>query len=86
MRVVIDTNILVCVAIADRNPEAVILSVVANLEFEWVVSAEILSEYKELSISFRDRVMKEPTSDLLLTPGNFKFSGGFKDDLNSNSP
>ncbi len=46
MRVVIDTNILVSAAIADRNPEAVILFVGVNSEFEWVVSAEILSEYK----------------------------------------
>lgn len=44
MRVVIDTNILVSAAVADRNPETVILFVAVNPEFEWVVSPEILSE------------------------------------------
>ncbi|MEH2405412.1 putative toxin-antitoxin system toxin component, PIN family [Nostoc sp.] len=48
MKVIIDTNILVSAAIADKNPEAVILFVVANSDFEWVVSAEILAEYKEV--------------------------------------
>jgi len=48
MKVIIDTNVLVSAAIADRNPEAVILFVVGNPEIEWVVSAEILTEYKEV--------------------------------------
>lgn len=48
MRVIFDTNVLVSAAIADRNPEAVILFVVGNSEIEWVVSAEILTEYKEV--------------------------------------
>jgi putative PIN family toxin of toxin-antitoxin system len=48
MRVVIDTNILVSAAISGRNPEAVILFIVANPAFEWIVSTEILTEYKEV--------------------------------------
>lgn len=48
MKVVIDTNVLVSAAAIGRNPEAVILFVVENLNYEWVVSAEILSEYKEV--------------------------------------
>lgn len=48
MKVIIDTNVLVSAAIADRNPEVVILFVVGNPEIEWVVSAEILTEYKEV--------------------------------------
>lgn len=59
MRVVIDTNVLVSAAISDRNPEAVILFVVANPEFEWVVSAEILSEYKEVLSRGRLRLTQE---------------------------
>ena len=54
MRVIIDTNILISAAIADRNPEAVILFVAANPEFEWVVSPEILSEYKEVLSRFKN--------------------------------
>jgi uncharacterized protein len=42
MKVIIDTNIVVSAAIADKNPEAVILFVIANSAFEWVVSAEII--------------------------------------------
>jgi uncharacterized protein len=42
MKVIIDTNIVVSAAIADKNPEAVILFVIANSDFEWVVSADIL--------------------------------------------
>ncbi|MEH1866135.1 MAG: putative toxin-antitoxin system toxin component, PIN family [Nostoc sp.] len=48
MKVIIDTNIVVSAAIADKNPEAVILFVIANSAFEWVVSAEIIAEYKEV--------------------------------------
>lgn len=48
MRVVIDTNVLVSAAVANRNPEAVILFVTANPDFEWIVSTEILIEYKEV--------------------------------------
>ncbi len=46
-RLVIDTNVLVSAAIVGRNPQAVILYIISNREqFEWVVSAEILTEYK----------------------------------------
>ena len=48
MKVIIDTNIVVSAAIADKNPETVILFVIANSAFEWVVSAEIIAEYKEV--------------------------------------
>lgn len=48
MKVIIDTNVLISAAVAGRNPETVILFVIANLNFEWVVSAEILTEYKEV--------------------------------------
>lgn len=48
MKVIIDTNVLVSAAIADRNPEAIILFVISNPNFEWIVSQEILREYKEV--------------------------------------
>jgi uncharacterized protein len=51
MKVIIDTNIVVSAAIADKNPEAVILFVIANYDFEWVVSTEIIAEYT--AIQFR---------------------------------
>ncbi len=45
MRVVIDTNVVVSAALKDRIPEEVILFIVGNPEFEWMASAEIVSEY-----------------------------------------
>ncbi|MCC5630902.1 PIN domain-containing protein [Nostoc sphaeroides] len=50
MKVIIDTNIVVSAAIADKNPEVVILFVIANSDFEWVVSAEIIAEYKAIRL------------------------------------
>ena len=47
MKVVIDTNVLVSAALRDRDPEAVILFIVARADFEWIVSPEILVEYKD---------------------------------------
>lgn len=46
MRVVIDTNVVVSAALKNKDPEAVLRAVVAHLDWEWVVSAEILAEYK----------------------------------------
>lgn len=46
MKVVIDTNVIVSAALKDRDPEAVILFVAAHPDFQWVVSAPILDEYK----------------------------------------
>jgi len=48
MRVVIDTNVLVSAALRDRDPEQIILFVVARPDIEWVVTSEILREYKEV--------------------------------------
>lgn len=48
MKVVIDTNIFVSAVLRDRNPEAVILWVIGQPDWEWLVSAEIIQEYKEV--------------------------------------
>lgn len=48
MKVVIDTNILVSAALKDRVPEEVILFTAAQLDIEWIVSSQILQEYKEV--------------------------------------
>lgn len=46
MRVVIDTNVLVSAALKDRDPEVVIKWVVAHPNWLWVVTPEIVAEYK----------------------------------------
>lgn len=48
MKVVIDTNVLVSAVLKDRAPQAVILFVVERDDMEWIVSPEIMSEYREV--------------------------------------
>ena len=46
MKVVIDTNVLVSAALKNRTPDAVLRWIVAQPGWDWVVSTEILAEYK----------------------------------------
>jgi len=48
MKVVIDTSVLLSAAWRDKSPEAVILWVTVQDDWEWVVSEEILAEYREV--------------------------------------
>lgn len=48
MRVAIDTNVLVSAALKDKDPETVINWVVARPDWLWLVTPEILSEYKDV--------------------------------------
>lgn len=46
MKVIIDTNVLISAILRDRDPKIVIQFVVDDPEFEWVVSQDILTEYR----------------------------------------
>jgi putative PIN family toxin of toxin-antitoxin system len=46
MKILIDTNVLISAVLKDKDPEAVIVFVVEQPDFEWLISPEILSEYK----------------------------------------
>jgi len=48
VKVVIDTNVLVSAVLRDREPEAVILFVLEQDDFTWVVSDAILTEYRNV--------------------------------------
>ena len=48
MKVVVDTNVLISAAVAGRNPEKVLVFIVNSSKIEWLVSVEILAEYKEV--------------------------------------
>ncbi|PZV04387.1 MAG: putative toxin-antitoxin system toxin component, PIN family [Leptolyngbya sp.] len=48
MKVVIDTNVLVSEVLRDRDPEAVILFVLEQDDFTWIVSEDILIEYRSV--------------------------------------
>jgi uncharacterized protein len=48
MKIIIDTNVLVSAVLRGREPRAIIQFIVDNPDFEWIVSEEILTEYKEV--------------------------------------
>ena len=48
MKVVIDTNVLVSAAWRDKSPEAVVLWVAFQDDWDWVASEEILDEYRDV--------------------------------------
>ncbi|MDZ8236551.1 MAG: putative toxin-antitoxin system toxin component, PIN family [Nostoc sp. ChiQUE01a] len=48
MKVVIDTNVLVSAVLKGRVPRIVIQFIFDNPEWEWIVSQEIVAEYKEV--------------------------------------
>lgn len=48
MKVIIDTNIVVSAAFKNKDPEVVLRAVVKHPDWEWIVSAEILAEYREV--------------------------------------
>ncbi|MCW5959816.1 MAG: putative toxin-antitoxin system toxin component, PIN family [Pyrinomonadaceae bacterium] len=48
IKTVIDTGITVSAAFRDRMPEEVILFIVEQEDFEWVISPAILEEYTEV--------------------------------------
>jgi uncharacterized protein len=48
MKVLIDTNVVVSAALRDKDPEAVVLFVVGQPEWDWIVSTDILTEYQDV--------------------------------------
>lgn len=48
MKVLIDTNVLVSAAWRDKSPEAVVVWIAFQDDWEWLVSQEILDEYQEV--------------------------------------
>src|SRR5436190_1025002 len=48
MKVIIDTNVLVSAAFKNKDPEAVILFIASQPDIEWIVSPDIMAEYKEV--------------------------------------
>jgi putative PIN family toxin of toxin-antitoxin system len=48
MKILIDTNVLISAIWRDKNPEQVILWVLAQPDWEWIVSTEIMKEYQDV--------------------------------------
>ena len=53
MKVVIDTNVIISAILKDRTPEQIILFVAEQDDFQWLVSSEILTEYKAVIRRFK---------------------------------
>ena len=48
MKIIIDTNVLVSAVLKGREPRAVVQFIIDNTTCDWIVSSEILAEYKEV--------------------------------------
>jgi uncharacterized protein len=48
MKIIVDTNVLVSAIIRDNIPEQVIMWIVSQPVIEWVATAEIVREYKDV--------------------------------------
>ena len=48
MKVIIDTNILISAVLRGRNPRKVVQLVIDSSDFDWIVSQEVLEEYREV--------------------------------------
>jgi len=48
MKVLIDTNVLLSAALRDRLPERIVLSIATDDAWSWLVTDEILSEYRDV--------------------------------------
>ena len=63
MKILIDTNVLISAILRDKGPEAVILWILEQPDWEWIVSLEILSEYQEVlrrkKFSFQPHILQK---------------------------
>lgn len=70
MRVVLDTSVVISAALRDRDPEVVVLYVIATPGVEWVATPAILNEYREVlrrpKFALEEGVLRE--WDRLLNP------------------
>ena len=48
MKILVDTNVLISAIWRDRNPETVIMWIISQPDWEWIVSAEIMEEYQDV--------------------------------------
>ncbi|NJK67994.1 MAG: putative toxin-antitoxin system toxin component, PIN family [Microcoleus sp. SU_5_3] len=59
MRIFVDTNIVVSAILRGRMPKKVIQSIIDRPDCEWLVSAEILAEYKEVLLRPKFKLSQE---------------------------
>jgi uncharacterized protein len=59
MRIVVDTNILVSAILRGRMPKIAIQSIVDRPDWKWLVSLEILAEYKDVLLRPKFKLSQE---------------------------
>jgi uncharacterized protein len=59
MRIVVDTNILVSAILRGGMPKRAIQSIIDRLDWEWLVSVEILAEYKDVLLRPKFKLSQE---------------------------
>ena len=74
MKVVIDTNVLVSAILKDRDPETVILFVAEHDDMEWIVSPEIMAEYRQVLSRPKFGLPQETLNDWFLMLDGFTVS------------
>ena len=48
MKIIIDTNILISAALKGGKAKIIIAYIISSTEFQWLVSPEIMDEYKNV--------------------------------------
>jgi uncharacterized protein len=59
MRIVVDTNILVSAILRGRMPKIAIQSIIDRPDWKWLVSLEILAEYKDVLLRPKFKLSQE---------------------------
>ncbi|MEA5580559.1 putative toxin-antitoxin system toxin component, PIN family [Nodularia harveyana UHCC-0300] len=71
MKVVVDTNVLVSAILKGRVPRSVIQFIFAHPDWEWIVSPEIVREYKEVLSRRKFKLTDEVISEWFEIIDNF---------------
>ncbi|MFM9265840.1 putative toxin-antitoxin system toxin component, PIN family [Tychonema sp. BBK16] len=59
MRIVVDTNIVVSAILRGQRPKKVIQSIIDRPDWAWLVSPEIIAEYKEVLLRPKFKLSQE---------------------------
>ena len=65
MKIIVDTNILISAVLKGKNAREVIQFIIDQPDFEWIVSQEILEEYREVLKRPKFKISNETRSQWL---------------------
>jgi len=64
MKIIVDTNVLVSAVLNGREPRSVVQFIIDNTTCDWIVSEEILAEYKEVLSRSKFKLISCPVNHL----------------------